>query len=119
MSESIASVYRPDCACLDDVTAVRHEPAYWVCRRPPVEVLGALLIEFTGVYLDHKNVAQVELPGRRTNHKLPASVQSWPPRQLDALLAVILQMELDGRSPAFIEAAINELTNPEPLREAA
>ena len=117
MSQSSASVYRPNWASLDDLPAPSPDTAYWVCRRPPAEVLGALLEEFTGVYLDHAVVAQVELPNRRTSYPLPAVIKTWPARRTDALLAVILQMELDSQPAAFITTAINDLTNPQPNKE--
>lgn len=121
--DPIVSVYRPTFVSLDDTIAVQSAnilgPVYWVCRRPPAEVLGSLLEEFTGVYLDHDYVARVDLPGRQAGHALPGVVKTWSPGRVNALLAVILQMELDGRSAAFISAAINDIINTQTLTEAA
>lgn len=119
----LCTPYRPAWENLDDLAAIREstapEPQYWICRRPPVEVLGALLEEFTGVYLDHDDIAHVHLTHRQAVHPLPPMVRHWPAPQLNALLGVILQMELDGQADGFITATIHDLTQPQLHSEAA
>ena len=119
----LCTPYRPAWESLDDLAAIREpatpEPQYWICRRPPAEVLGALLEEFSGVYLAPDDVAHVHLSHRQARHPLPPVIRNWPVAQLNALLAVILQMELDGQDDTFITATIHDLTNPQPHSEAA
>jgi hypothetical protein len=121
----VCTPYRPAWESLDDLAAIRNAeaapPQYWICRQPPTEVLGALLEEFSGVYLGHDDAAHVCLQHRQARHPLPASVRHWPASRLNALLGVILQMELDGQSDGFIAGAIQDFTQPQPhpIQEAA
>lgn len=123
MKNNAFTPYRPHIVSLDDLATIRntdeYEPPYWISRQPPREVLGALLEQFSGIYLDHDLVARVELGYRQTQHPLPPAVRDWPADRLNALLAAILQMELDGQSDLHIAAAIAELTLKNPLQEAA